>query len=54
MKSAQLSADGRTLFLEIPGIKPVMQMRVNFKLTTASGRPLESEIHNTIAYVPAL
>ena len=54
VKSVQLSADGRTLFLEIPGIKPVMQMKVNFTITTAAGRPLEAEIHNTVAHVPAL
>ncbi len=54
VKSVQLSADGRTVFLEIPGIKPVMQMKVNFKISTATGHPLESEIHNTVAYVPAL
>ncbi len=54
VKSAQLSADRRTLFLEIPDIKPVMQMRVKFHIQGASGADIDTEIHNTIARVPAL
>jgi mono/diheme cytochrome c family protein/glucose/arabinose dehydrogenase len=35
--SAYLSEDGRSVFLGLPGIKPVMQMRVGWTLATADG-----------------
>lgn len=46
--SAKISPDGRTVSIEIPGIKPVMQMRVAWRLKAADGTPLQGEIHNTI------
>ena len=48
VKSAKLSADGKTVFLEIPGIRPVMQMKIQINLDSADGRELEWEIYNTI------
>lgn len=53
VKSAKLSADGKKVFLEIPGLKPVMQMKIKFLVDSASGEPLDYEIYNTIAKVPA-
>jgi len=41
-----------TGFLRIPEIKPVMQMRVRFRLKAADGTPVEHEIYNTINRVP--
>ena len=35
--SAYLSKDGRSVFIGIPGMKPVMQMRVGWTLATAGG-----------------
>jgi hypothetical protein len=48
VKSATLSADGRSVFLEIPEIKPVMQMAIKFGIQTADGAELRSEVINTI------
>ena len=48
VKSATLSADGKSVFLEIPEIKPVMQMSIKFGLKTADGVDLRSEVINTI------
>ena len=48
VKSVTLSADGRSVFLEIPEIKPVMQMAIKFGLKAADGTELLSEVINTI------
>ena len=48
VKSARLLPDGRTVFLEMPGLVPVMQMRVRYSLRSAEGGPVRSEFHNTI------
>jgi hypothetical protein len=48
VKSAQLQADGKTVFLEIPDIKPVMQMKIKAKLQAADGTAISSEIYTTI------
>ena len=52
VQSAKLSADGKTLTLEIPGLQPVMQMRIKYNLKTQDGSVIASEIHNTINKVP--
>ena len=54
VKSARLGADRKTVFLEIPDLKPVMQMRIKFNLKAADGAPISTEIHNTINRVPVL
>src|SRR5258707_479922 len=48
VKSAKLQADGRTVFLEIPGLGPVMQMGITYKLKAAGGADVEGAIYNTI------
>jgi len=48
IKTAQLSPDGKTVTLNIPGLKPVMQMSVKAKLQAKDGTPLPVEIYNTI------
>ena len=35
--SAYLSKDGRSVFIGVPGMKPVMQMRIGWTLATADG-----------------
>jgi glucose/arabinose dehydrogenase len=46
--SAKLSEDGKTVFLEIPGIRPVMQMKIQLNLDTAGGEEIGWEIYNTV------
>ena len=46
--SAKLSADGKSVFLEIPGIKPVMQMKIGINVKATDGSPVKHEIHNSI------
>ncbi len=48
IKSIQMRPDGRTVFLEIPGLQPVMQMRIQFRIRTADGALMAREIYNTI------
>ena len=45
---AQLSRDGRSVFLRLPGITPVMQMNVQMNLKAADGQPIQTFVHNTI------
>jgi hypothetical protein len=51
VKSAKLSADGKTVFLEVPGLQPVMQMRIKMNLKGADGTEVSTEIGNTINVV---
>jgi len=48
IKSAKLAGDGKTVFLEIEGIAPVMQMHVKYSLETDGGEVVKGEIYNTI------
>ena len=55
VKSAKVSADGRTVSLEVPGIRPVMQMRINLSVDAADDTPVKLvklEVDNTINRVP--
>jgi hypothetical protein len=47
-----LAPDKKTLTLTLPEMAPCMQMRIKFKIQSADGKPVESEIHNTIHRVP--
>ena len=48
LKSAKLLADKKTVFLEIPGIKPVNQYKLKVKITAADGSPISQDIYGTI------
>ena len=48
VRSAKLSADGKTVFLDVPGIRPVMQMRISYNLDAADGALLKGDVYNTI------
>ncbi len=48
VRSAHLLEDGKSVFLEIPGIAPVMQMHVSGALEAADGTDVPLEIFNTI------
>jgi hypothetical protein len=52
VKSAKLLSDGKTVALEIPGIKPVHCMVTKFKIQAADGKPVENMVCNTINAVP--
>jgi len=52
VSSATLSEDGRTLFLGIPGLKPVMQMGIKMRVRGADGVPLPVDVYLTINKVP--
>jgi type 1 glutamine amidotransferase/glucose/arabinose dehydrogenase len=48
VKSARLSDDGRSVFLEVPSLRPVMQLRLRYSLRAADGAPVKGEIDGTI------
>ncbi len=48
VKSAKLSSDGRTVFIELENVQPVMQMLVKFDVEAESGEAVKGEIHSTI------
>jgi hypothetical protein len=50
--SAKLSADQRTVSLEVLGIRPVMQMMVRVKVKGADGAPISLDLYNTINELP--
>jgi len=52
IKSVALSADGKTVTLEIPELAPVMQMMIQPSLKAADGTPVEWECYLTINHVP--
>ena len=45
--SAYLSKDGRTVFIAVPDMKPVMQMRLAWSLTTAKGTTFQNSAYFT-------
>jgi hypothetical protein len=52
LAGVKLSADGRTLTFAIPGLKPVNQLKIKYKLQGADGAPAANEIYATINVVP--
>jgi hypothetical protein len=50
--AVRLSADGRTVRFDIPGLKPVMQMEIKAKFRAADGAPADLVLANTINVVP--
>lgn len=48
VKSAKLSDDGKTLFLGIDNLQPVMQMLIRGEIEAADGTQMKVEIANTI------
>lgn len=52
IRAVRLSEDRKSVFLEIPGIKPVMQMRIAYNIVAADGAQLRNELYNTINRVP--
>jgi hypothetical protein len=48
IKSVQVNADKKTVFLEIPGLQPVDQMQIKMNIKAADGSDLPDKITNTI------
>jgi putative heme-binding domain-containing protein len=45
---ARAGEDGRSVFLEIPGIAPTWSMEIRWRLRSEKGQPFAGAIHNTI------
>lgn len=45
--SAYLSKDGRSVFVGVPGMRPVMQMRIGWAVASAEGIPMEENAYTT-------
>jgi len=54
IRSAKLSADRRAVTLELAEVRPVMQMRIQYRLRAEDGTGIEQEIYNTINRVPSV
>ena len=52
IKSVKLQPDGKTVSIELPGIKPVTNMVIRCKIKAADGSPVNIEINNTINQLP--
>jgi hypothetical protein len=48
IRAARLSADGRTVVLEMENMAEVMQMQTGFKIKAADGTPVSYEIFHTV------
>jgi type 1 glutamine amidotransferase len=48
VQSATLLPDGRSVFLRMAGLRPVMQMEIDYRLSTPSREPVAGVIYNTI------
>ena len=46
--SAKLSDDGKSVFIELPDIKPTWSMEISYRLKGANGENVTGVIHNTI------
>jgi hypothetical protein len=46
-----LSADAKTVFLEIPKVRPVMQMKIKYKITAGDGTAIQGDYYNTVNVV---
>ncbi|HEU0009856.1 MAG TPA: DUF6797 domain-containing protein [Verrucomicrobiae bacterium] len=53
IRSVKLSPDRRAVTLELADVRPVMQMRIQFRLRAEDGTAIEQEVYNTINRVPA-
>ena len=49
--SAKLSADGKTVTLDVEDLRPCDQQHIKFRITTADGTQISSEVMHTIHVV---
>jgi hypothetical protein len=52
VKSSKLSADGKTLSLEMPDLRPMTNLVLKFRLKAADGAPVVIELDYTLHVVP--
>jgi hypothetical protein len=52
VKTATLRPDGKTVFLAIPDLKPVMQISIQYDLDTKAGDTINDTVHLTINRLP--
>jgi hypothetical protein len=52
IKAVNVSPDGKTVFLELAEVVPVMQMRIKYDLKAADGTAVKNNIFTTINVVP--
>jgi hypothetical protein len=52
ISGAKVSADGRTVVLEIPDLRPTWCMEVTYAIHAENGEPVLGVIHNTIHHLP--
>ncbi len=52
IKSVKVLPGGKEVFLEVPGLQPVDQMKIKMNLKDANGAPVPGNIGNTINAVP--
>ena len=48
VKSAKLLPDGKSVFIEVTDMRPVMQMQIAYDLQAADGADVRGEIYNTV------
>ncbi len=53
IKSVTVSPDRKSIFLEVPGLEPVMQQKITMNIKAEDGTPMPKEIAHTINVVPA-
>jgi mono/diheme cytochrome c family protein len=52
--AAHLSADGRSVLLVVPEMRPVMQMQLDYDLRSAAGQPIRNTLYLTVHSVDPL
>ncbi|EDY16758.1 putative large, multifunctional secreted protein [Chthoniobacter flavus Ellin428] len=52
IKSVTVAPDKKSVFLEVPGLQPVMQMKIKMNIKAADGTAIPEGIGNTINVVP--
>jgi hypothetical protein len=52
IQSAKLAPDGKTVVLQIAGLKPVMQQSISFDIKAQDGTPINQTIQHTINVIP--
>jgi hypothetical protein len=52
VKSARLTADSCSVFLEIPDLRPAMEIKIAYNVKSADGKSLRSDFYGTVTKVP--
>ena len=52
ISAVHLGPDGKTLKIDLPEIRPFMQMKLQFRIRAEDGAAVAGEIYNTINWLP--